>query len=118
KPLLYWPIYRRGVLPGGKLAWFERHRSVIEGLVEGFWWLLAGAGAAGLGLAVARRNWRALAFLPLPLALVGIYALFFAEARYQLPIVMFLFPPAGAALVWLVESVRRPGRREMVAVAV
>jgi 4-amino-4-deoxy-L-arabinose transferase-like glycosyltransferase len=117
-PLLYWPLYRRGVLTGARASWFERHRRALEGLVDGFWWLLAGSGMAGLGLAVARRNWPALAFVPLPLALVAIYALFFAEARYQLAIVMFLFPPSGAALVWVGESLRaRPPRRELLVVA-
>jgi hypothetical protein len=117
-PLLYWPLYRRGVLSGSRAEWFERHHRGLDRLVDAFWCLLAGAGAAGLGLAVARRNWPALAFVPLPLALVGIYALFFAEARYQLPIVVFLFPPAGAALVWLGERLRaRPHRGEAIAVA-
>jgi 4-amino-4-deoxy-L-arabinose transferase-like glycosyltransferase len=117
-PLLYWPIYRRGVLSGARADWFVRHRRALEGLVDAYWWLLAGAGVAGLALALARRNWAALAFVPLPLALVGIYALFFAEARYQLAIVMFLFPPAGAALVWLGERLRaRPPRTELIAVA-
>jgi len=118
QPLLYWPIYRQGVLPGRTLGWFESHRRAVEGVTEAFWWLLAGAGAAGLGLALARRSWPALALLPLPLGLVGIYALFFAEARYQLPIVVFLFPPAGAALVWVAESVRARGVRRPEAVAV
>jgi 4-amino-4-deoxy-L-arabinose transferase-like glycosyltransferase len=117
QPLLYWPLYRQGVLPE-RFGWFQRHKRALERLTDGFWWLLAGAGLAGLGLAVARRRWPALALLPLPLALVGIYALFFAEARYQLPIVVFLFPPAGAALCWLGQSVRaRPPRKEIVAVA-
>jgi hypothetical protein len=119
-PLLYWPIFRPGVLPGGQAAWFARHRRGLERLVDVFWWLLAGAGAAGLALALARRSWPALAFLPLPLALAGIYAVFFAEARYQLPIVMFLFPLAAGALVWLAQSVRTggPKRREALAAAV
>jgi 4-amino-4-deoxy-L-arabinose transferase-like glycosyltransferase len=117
-PLLYWPVHRRGVLSGARADWFERHRRGLDALVDVYWALLAGAGMAGLGLALVRRNWPALAFVPLPLALAGIYALFFAEARYQLPIVMFLFPPAGAVLVWLGERLRaRPARAEVIAVA-
>jgi 4-amino-4-deoxy-L-arabinose transferase-like glycosyltransferase len=104
RPLLYWPLYRRSVLPAPHAAWFERHKRALELLVDGFWFGLAGAGVFGLGLAGARRRWVALAFLPTQLALIAIYALFFAEARYQLPVVMFLFPPAGAALVWLGEA--------------
>jgi hypothetical protein len=111
RPLLYWPIYRVSVLSDHQAAWFQRHKRGLELLVDGFWFLLAGAGVAGLGLAAARRQWAALAFVPLQLALIGIYALFFAEARYQLPIVMFLFPPAAGTLVWLAELVRARGPR-------
>jgi 4-amino-4-deoxy-L-arabinose transferase-like glycosyltransferase len=117
QPLLYWPIYRRGVLPEAQQSWFRRHQRAIEGLTEGFWFGLVGAGLFGLGLAVARRRWVALAFVPLQLALLGIYALFFAEARYQLPIVMFLFPAAGAALAWAREG-RACARQGLVAAGV
>jgi 4-amino-4-deoxy-L-arabinose transferase-like glycosyltransferase len=104
RPLLYWPLYRQGVLREPYAGWFSARRRAIELVVDAFWWLLAGAGVAGLGLAVARRRWVALAFVPAQLALTGIYALFFAEARYQLPIVILLFPSAGAALVWLGDA--------------
>jgi 4-amino-4-deoxy-L-arabinose transferase-like glycosyltransferase len=121
KPLLYWPVYRKSVLPDRPGRWFREHQRGVEALVEGFWFLLVGAAGVGLGLAVARRRWLALVFVPLQVALIGIYALFFAEARYQLPIVMFLFPPAAGALVWAAGLVRGRGagwRREGMLAAV
>jgi len=120
RPLLYWPIYRVSVLSEKQAGWFRARARAIDLSVDIYWYLLAGAGAAGLGLALARRQWPALAFVPLQLALIGIYALFFAEARYQLPIVLLLIPAAGGALVWAAELVRTRGphwRRETVLVA-
>lgn len=106
RSLLYWPVYRAGVLPDESRAFFDRWRRQIEGVVDAFWGLLVAAGLAGLGLAVARRRWAALSLLPLQLALLAIYATFFAEARYHLPIVLLLFPPAAASLIWAADGVR------------
>jgi hypothetical protein len=40
----------------------------------------------------------------MPLALIALYTLFFAEARYHLAILALLFPFAGAGLCWLGEA--------------
>ncbi len=104
--LLYWPLYRESVLRDPPRAFFDRHRAGVERLVDWFWYLLAGAAVAGVALAVAERRWRALAIVPIPLALVALYATFFSEVRYHLAIAIFMFPFAAAALVWLVASVR------------
>jgi hypothetical protein len=106
RPLLYWPLYRAGVLPDPPAGWFARHRAGIEGLADAFYYLVVAAALFGLADAALARRWVALAFIPLQLALIGIYALFFAEVRYSLPIVVLLFPAAGAGLVALVRLVR------------
>ncbi len=56
--------------------------------------------------AFARRNRPATSLLPIPLALAAIYVLFFAEARYHLPVAVLLMPFAGAGVVWIGEAVR------------
>lgn len=105
RPLLYWPLYRAGVLsPGPVKSFVDRHRRVIEGVVDAGWWLLAAGFSAGVGLAVVRRRWDAIWFLPITLALAGIYAAFFAEVRYHLPIAILMFPVAGGALIFLREA--------------
>jgi len=99
-------------------AFFDRYRAGIEQLVDGFWYLMSAAAIAGLVVAAARRQWRALALLPFPLALIALYATFFSEVRYHLAIAIFMFPYAAAALAWLVGL--RPNRarlREVIAVA-
>jgi hypothetical protein len=101
RSLLYWPLFRSGVLRPGQAAWFAGHRRGLERLVDGFWAVLVVAALFGCGLAAAQRRWAALSFLPIQLALIAIYAIFFAEVRYQLPIVVLLFPAAGGALGWL-----------------
>jgi 4-amino-4-deoxy-L-arabinose transferase-like glycosyltransferase len=111
KSLLYWPVYRAGVLrPGIVRGFFERGRPIIEAVVDGFWWALAAAFFAGVGVAVARRRWDALWFVPIGLALLAIYAFFFAEVRYQLPIVILMFPIAGGALVFARDALGHLGR--------
>ncbi len=104
--LLYWPLYRAGVLDDARRAWFVRWRGAIENVVDLFWCGLVVAGVAGLGIAVARRRWVALALLPHQMVLVAIYALYFAEVRYHLPIAALLFPSAGGAVVWLCDRVK------------
>lgn len=107
RPLLYWPLFRAGVLTDEQAGWFAGHRHALETVVDLFWVLLAAAGVTGLALAVVQRRWIALAFVPTQLALCGIYAIFFAEARYHLPIALLLFPSAAGGLLWGVESMRR-----------
>jgi 4-amino-4-deoxy-L-arabinose transferase-like glycosyltransferase len=110
RPLLYWPLYRAGVLRDGPVRrWFDTHRPGLETLTDAFWIALAIATFAGLGLAAARRRWDILALVPIQLALVGVYALYFAEPRYQLPIVVLMFPIAAGVM-----QIRR-SRRELVA---
>jgi 4-amino-4-deoxy-L-arabinose transferase-like glycosyltransferase len=113
RPLLYWPLYRQGVLRGPVSAWFALHRAGIEALVDGFWYALVAAALLGLGVALARRMWLALALVPFGIALGAMYVVFFAEVRYHLAIAVLLFPFAGLALVWLAEAARDVvGRRQ------
>jgi 4-amino-4-deoxy-L-arabinose transferase-like glycosyltransferase len=115
RPLLYWPIYRQGVLrpddPRGR--WFAVHRAGVEELVDGFWYALAAAAAFGMVVALARRRWHALAILPMPLALVALYATFFAEVRYHLAIAVFMFPFAGEAVRFLAAGAADLARRRL-----
>jgi 4-amino-4-deoxy-L-arabinose transferase-like glycosyltransferase len=108
RPLLYWPLYRQSVLPPGSrvLAWFTTHRTGVERVVDWFWYLFVGAVLVGVIAAFARRNRPATSLLPIPLALAVIYVLFFAEARYHLPVAVLLMPFAGAGVVWIGEAVR------------
>ncbi|HEY2903308.1 MAG TPA: glycosyltransferase family 39 protein [Polyangia bacterium] len=98
QPLLYWPIYRQGVLSGGARDFFASVRRPLEGIVEGFWYALLSLAAIGVVVAAAERRWPALSVLLFPLVLTILYATFFSEARYHLAIVVFLFPFAGAAV--------------------
>jgi hypothetical protein len=96
--LLYWPIYRTGVLVGPRAAWFAAHHAAIANLADAFGLGVMGLALAGIGLAAARRRWRLLALLPFQLALVATYTAFFAEARYRLPIEILAFPFVALAL--------------------
>jgi 4-amino-4-deoxy-L-arabinose transferase-like glycosyltransferase len=108
RPLLYWPLYRQSVLPPQSrvLDWFTRHRAGVERLVDWFWYALIAAALVGVIAAFARRNRSATSLLPIPLALAGLYVVFFAEARYHLPVAVLMMPFAGAGLVWVGEAVR------------
>lgn len=108
RPLLYWPLYRQSVLRTDSrvFAWFTAHRTGVERVVDGFWYLLVGASLIGVVAAFARRNGAATSLLPMPLALAALYTLFFGEARYHLAIAVLMLPFAGAGLVWLGEAVR------------
>src|SRR4051812_38305054 len=116
RPLLYWPLYRQSVLPPG--TWFDVHRAGVERVVDASYYLIIAAIVMGIVAAAARRNWPALTLLPLPGALLVLYALFFAEARYHLAIVVLLLPFAGNGLAWVVTAagdvLRRPAARRRV----
>ena len=109
RPLLYWPLYRQTVLPPG--TWFDVHRAGIERVVDDSYYLMIAATVIGIVAAAARRNWPALTLLPLPLALLVLYTLFFSEARYHLAIVVLLLPFAGNGLAWIVTATRDLFRR-------
>jgi hypothetical protein len=96
--LLYWSIFRRGVLVGSKAAFFAAHHDAMADFADGFGLTVAGLALAGIALAAARRRWKLLALLPFQLALTATYALFFAEPRYRLPIEMLAFPFVAVVL--------------------
>jgi hypothetical protein len=96
--LLYWPIYRTGVLVGWRAVWFAAHHAAIAGLADVFGLGVMGLALAGIGVAAARRRWRLLALLPFQLALITTYTAFFAEPRYRLPIEILAFPFVALAL--------------------
>ncbi|HEY4183813.1 MAG TPA: glycosyltransferase family 39 protein [Polyangia bacterium] len=105
--LLYWPIYRQGVLPAARREFLDAHRTALERLADGFWWGIVGLFVAGVSLTARARDRRALALLAFPAAMVVIYASFFSEVRYHLAIAPLLFPLAAFALTWMVASFRR-----------
>ena len=112
--LLYWPIFRPGVLVGSRGAWFAAHHGAIETLADAFGLAVMGLALAGIAVALARRRWTLLALLPFQLALGATYAIFFAEPRYRLPIEMLAFPFVALALgeiatLGLVVGRRRDG---------
>jgi len=104
--LLYWSIFRPGVLVGRPAAWFAARRGGITGFADAFGLAVAGLALAGVAAAVARRRWGLLALVPFQLALVATYTTFFAEPRYRLPIELLAFPFAVFALAELVAGVR------------
>ncbi|HTB57274.1 MAG TPA: glycosyltransferase family 39 protein [Polyangia bacterium] len=118
RPLLYWPLYRQSVLPSG--TWFDVHRAGVERLVDDSYYLMIAAVVMGIVAAAGGRNWPALTLLPLPLALLVLYTLFFAEARYHLAVVVLLLPFAGQGLAWVVTAardlLRRPDARRRLAI--
>ena len=108
--LLYWSIYRPGVLPRRAADWFGVNRPAVTGLVDGYYLMFAVAVASGIAFSVAERRW--IMFLPVAsgAVLAATYALFVAEPRYRLTTEFLLFPAAGLGLVRLAASARRLAR--------
>jgi hypothetical protein len=104
--LLYWPIFRPGVLVGPRGAWFEARHQAIGDAANRFGLAVVALALAGIGAALARRRWTLLALLPFQLALIATYTLFFAEPRYRLPIEMLAFLFVALALVELARATR------------
>ena len=104
RALLYWPLFRAGVLPEPALGLASRWRSTVEPIVDAFWLATVAAALAGLGMALARRRWLALTLLPFIAVLAGLYSVIFADPRYRVPISLLVFPFAAAGLVWLAQT--------------
>jgi len=111
RALLYWPLFRAGVLPEPERAFFAHHRRTIEAVADGYWMVVLALGLAGAGLAGLRRQWLALSLLPQAGCLAVLYIAIFAEQRYRLPISMLLLPLAAQAMVWLGNTTRGLWRR-------
>jgi 4-amino-4-deoxy-L-arabinose transferase-like glycosyltransferase len=101
RALLYWPLFRAGVLPQAHQQFFARHRSVIEAVADAFWLCISALAVFGCALAYARKQWLSLALLPQAIALAALYTAIFSEPRYRLPIAMLALPLAASTLSWL-----------------
>jgi len=113
RALLYWPLFRAGVLPASESSFFGRHRAFLEGVADYYWLTIVALALMGIALACARRQWLALSLLPQIVALMALYTLIFAEPRYRLPIAMLLMPMAAMALVWLGNITRGIFRKSL-----
>ena len=125
RALLYWPLFRAGVLPPSHQAFFARHRSAVEDVADTFWLCVLALALMGCAVAYARKQWLALSLLPQVVALAALYTAIFAEPRYRLPIFMLLLPLSALALDWLWQTGRdllrrtpRPGWKREAALAV
>jgi len=114
RALLYWPLFRAGVLPEPALSVASRWRSALEAIVDSYWLATVAAALAGLGVALARRRWLVLTLVPFMVALASLYAAIFAEQRYRLPISLLAFPLAAGGSLWVVQTARdMSGERRM-----
>jgi hypothetical protein len=109
--LLYWPVFRPGVLAGASAAWFEARRDGIGGAVDLYGAIVGALAVAGVVLAALRRRWPAVALVPFQLALSATYIVFFAEPRYRVPIELLAFPFAALALIELGDFAWAAARR-------
>jgi hypothetical protein len=106
RALLYWPLFRAGVLPPTYQAFFARHRSAIEAVADTFWLAVLALALMGCALSYRRRQWLALSLVPQAAVLVVLYTAIFSEPRYRLPVFMLALPLAAIALEWLWQTSR------------
>jgi len=118
RALLYWPLFRAGVLPEPALQVASCWRSALEAVVDAFWLTMVAAALAGLGVAFLRRRWLAISLLPFIVVLAGLYAAIFGEGRYRLPISLLTFPLAAGGLHWVVQATRDVLRERRVSRAI
>ena len=111
RALLYWPLFRAGVLPPAHQAFFARHRVAIEAVADNFWLCVLALALMGCAVAYVRKQWLALSLVPQAVALALLYTAIFSEPRYRLPIFMLLLPLSAIALGWLWETGRNLVRR-------
>jgi hypothetical protein len=113
RALLYWPLFRAGVLPEPYRAFFGRHQGAIESVADAFWLATLALGLFGCGLAYARKQWLALSLLPQAALLAALYTAIFSEPRYRMPICMLLLPLSAMAIAWLFQTGRGLWRRTL-----
>ena len=101
RALLYWPLFRAGVLPPPQRDFFARHRTGIELFADAFWLTCLALALMGCGLAYARRQWLALSLLPQAAVLAMLYTIIFSEPRYRMPICMLLLPFTALSVDWI-----------------
>jgi hypothetical protein len=106
RALLYWPLFRAGVLPPPYQAFFARHRATIEAVADIFWLSALALALMGCAVAYSRRQWLALSLVPQAVALALLYTAIFSEPRYRLPIFMLLLPLSAIALDWIWQTGR------------
>jgi hypothetical protein len=109
--LLYWPLFRSGVLVGPRAAWFAVRHDAIARLADRFGLAVTGLALIGIAAAAVRRRWMLLALVPFQIALAATYTIFFAEPRYRLPIEMLAFPLVALALGEIAGATRALARR-------
>ncbi|HEX7509405.1 MAG TPA: glycosyltransferase family 39 protein [Polyangia bacterium] len=113
RALLYWPLFRAGVLPPPHQAFFARHRASIEAIADAFWLCVLALALMGCALAYARKQWLALSLIPQVTTLAVLYTAIFAEPRYRLPIFVLLLPLSALAIEWLWQTGRDLMRRAL-----
>ena len=113
RALLYWPLFRAGVLPEPYRAFFGRHQGAIESVADAYWLATLTLGLFGCGLAYARKQWLALSLLPQAAILAALYTGIFSEPRYRMPICMLLLPLSAMAIAWLFQTGRGLWRRTL-----
>jgi hypothetical protein len=106
RALLYWPLFRAGVLPEPQRAFFAGHQHFIEALADGFYLTVMALALVGIGVSLSRKRWLALSLLPQAAALAVLYAVLFSEPRYRIPIFMLLIPLAAIAIDFFVGFAR------------
>jgi 4-amino-4-deoxy-L-arabinose transferase-like glycosyltransferase len=119
RALLYWPVYRPGVLADGRGRWFRQHERRIAALTNAAWGLVVVGFLCGCGALAVRPGRDALALLlPAMATLAIVYVVLFGEARYRLPIETLALPIAAFGLCWLPGAFARARPwREVIAAA-
>lgn len=116
--LLYWSLYRPGVLPERYVLAAERWRHPLTWLTDGYWLLLVVTSTMSLA------RWRGetpdaragrLLLLAAAASSAAAYLLLVAEPRYRLGIEALMIPLAAAELVALARLVRVQARTRWLA---
>jgi hypothetical protein len=118
--LLYWSIYRPGILPPEATLAFNQRRALLTGVTDAYGWLLVLGLVAGISFAVHDRAFGPLVPLCFALAMLATYAIFVAEPRYRLTSEIVAFPLAAFGIARLAAVIRagtRSGWRSLLGIA-